>query len=232
MAFGKIRTPASNLFDGLPGDSIVIMPIRTCLATVLLLSSASTPHLVHVPRGKPITVDGKAAPGEWQDAQTVDIAVRSDWHIPVRIKHDDKNIYFLFDRVASGEQRLFPEIVIDPQNRKGEQWEKGQWWLHVSYNLCEGDGAPNVYRKAGIFQCAHKKSGWEANNPPRKDTRDIEIRVSFSKLKMSPTSAQHFGLALAVTDATGDPNQKWFFWPSTADVFKPNTWGVAVLEHR
>lgn len=57
------------------------------------------------------------------------------------------------------------------------------WWLHVSYNLCEGDGEPNVYRKAGVFQCAHQKAGWEGDNPPYKDTRAWKSESRFRSSK-------------------------------------------------
>jgi hypothetical protein len=57
-------------------------------------------------------------------------------------------------------QRLFSGIFIDPHNMKNTGWVNGQWWLHVSYNLCEGDGEPNFYTKAGVFHCAHERPGY------------------------------------------------------------------------
>lgn len=125
----------------------------------------------------------------------------------------NENLYFLFEGVRHGSRRLFPEIFIDPRNLKSTGWEKGRWWLHVSYNLCEGDGEPNVYTKAGVFQCAHQKSGWDGNNPPEAETQDVEIRVSFSKIRIMPTSEFRLGLALAVTDATGDAHEMVFLAP-------------------
>lgn len=193
--------------------------------------AASKVAVLWVPRGSSTDVSRKVAPKEWEGAQSLQIAVRHDWKVRVRLKHDDENLYFLFHGVRHGGQRLFPEIFIDPRNLKSGGWEKGQWWFHVSYNLCEGDGEPNVYSKAGVFQCAHRKSGWDANNPPELDTQDIEIRISFLKLKMTPASGLHFGLALAVTDATGDAHQKWYFWPPLAKFDSPKTWGDAALQN-
>lgn len=183
------------------------------------------PAPLRIPRGKAVNVDGKVATGEWDGAESVQIAVGPDWKIQVRFKHDNENLYFLFEGVRHGSRRLFPEIFIDPRNLKSTGWEKGRWWLHVSYNLCEGDGKPNVYTKAGVFQCAHQKSGWDGNNQPEAETQDPEIRVSFSNIRIMPTSEFRLGLALAVTDATGDAHQKCFSWPPKADIKVPRTWG-------
>lgn len=184
----------------------------------------------HIPRGRPAVPDGQVVPGEWDDAASTEIPILPDWKVRVRFKHDDQNLYFLFERVKHGKERLYPEILLDPHNLRGERWEKGQWWLHVSYNLCEGNGEPNVYNRNGVFQCAHQKEGWEANNPPNAETEAIEVRVSFSKLGIQSSSGLRLGLALAVTDATGDRSQKWFFWPPTADLRSPRSWEKVCLD--
>ena len=207
-----------------------------CISLVLLvlISLQAEPldredEILHIPAGHAVKIDGIAASGEWDDAASLPIVVRPDWLVEVRLKHDDGNVYFLFTGVRHGAERLFPEILIDPQDSRTSAWEPGQWWFHVSQNLCESNGEPNVYRRADVFLCDHEKSGWEGNNPPTSKTNDIEIRISFSKLKMRPRSDNLFGLALGVTNATGDANQKWFLWPPSATVIAPNTWGRAML---
>jgi len=137
---------------------------------------------------------------------------------------------FAFEGVKHAGERLFPEIFVDPQDRKSSRWQKGQWWLHISYNLCEGDGEPNVYEKNGVFQCAHQKEGWAGTNPPTENMQIIKVKVSFSKLGISPAPGRHLGLAFSVTNATGDERQKWFFWPFTGNANSPQTWGDAVLD--
>jgi hypothetical protein len=196
----------------------------------IIFLSVHNAHTIHIPRGRAVDVDGKVTPAEWDDAGSTQILIERDWKVRVRFKHDDEYMYFLFEDVKHGNERLFPEIVLDPHGRKGAQWEKGEWWLHVSYNLCEGDGEPNVYRKDGVFLCGHQKDGWAANSPPDKDTQAVEVRVSFSKLGIRPTPGLHFGLAFDVTNATGNETQKWFFWPPKAKVGPPKTWGEAVLD--
>jgi hypothetical protein len=193
-------------------------------------AGAMPADLICIPSGSPITVDGKASVNEWGDSKFAVLPVARNWTVRVRFKHDAKNLYFAFEGVKRGTEQLFPEILIDPQNRKSDGWEQGEWWLHVSYNLCEGNGAPNVYTKNGVFQCSHTKPGWAANNPPRPDTNVVEVRVSFAKLGLNARTGARLGIAFNVTNATGDENQRWFFWPRGARLESPKSWGVAVLE--
>jgi hypothetical protein len=133
----------------------------------------------------------------------------------------------VFEGVKHGDERLFPEILIDPRNQKTATWEKGQWWLHVSNNLCEGDGEPNVYEKNGLFQCAHAKQGWKGNNPPGAETNIVEVSVAFAKLKALLLDG--FGIAFDMTDAAGNEKQHWYFWPANAGLMSPRSWGTAVI---
>jgi len=191
---------------------------------------AAPDRVISIPRGQPVVVDGKISPKEWDDSARLEITVKPDWKIPVRFKHDDRNLYFLFDRVTNGGDRLFPELFFDPYDRKGSYWEKGRWWFHVSANLCESEGAPNVYEKNGVFQCAHEKPGWEANNPPTTETETIEIRIAFDKIGRKPSQGMRMGVAAAMTNATGNNRQVWYVWPMKATVDSPRTWGEAVLQ--
>jgi len=188
------------------------------------------PDVIRIPFGSSITVDGKVSANEWDDSKFVTLPVAKNWTVRVRFKHDVENLYFEFEGVKQGTERLFPEILIDPKNRKSEKWEPGEWWLHVSNNLCEGNGEANVYTKDGVFQCGHTKSGWAGNNPPGADTHVVEVRVSFSKLGLNAKTETRFGIAFNMTDATGDAKQRWFFWPRGARLESPKSWGGAVLE--
>ncbi len=95
---------------------------------------------------------------------------------------------------------------------------KGQWWLHVSNNLCEGNGAPNAYETKGKFQCAHRKPGWVGNNPPDKQIELIEVKISFAKLGLEYAPGMKIGLAFDVTDANGKAEQKAYSWPAGAKI--------------
>ena len=186
--------------------------------------------VIRIPSGSPIAVDGKVSANEWDDSKSIGLSVAKNWTVRVRFKRDAENLYFEFKGVKRGTERLFPEILMDPKNRKSESWEPGEWWFHVSNNLCEGNGEPNVYTKDGVFQCSHTKPGWAGNNPPGADTEVVEVRISFAKLGLNATAGTQFGIAFDMTDATGDEKQKWFFWPRGAKLESPKSWGDAVLE--
>jgi hypothetical protein len=189
----------------------------------------SVKPLIKIPLGSPTNIDGVLNPGEWRGAADVAIRVESGWTVKVLLKHDAQNLYFAFEGIEHAGKRMFPEIMLDPERRGGEKWSPGQWWLHVSNNLCEGNGEYNVYERGGAFQCAHTKPGWEANNPPRA-SEVIEIRVSFEKMDLAGASGKTIGLALDVTDATGGPDQVYRYWPESAEIAKPGSWGSATIE--
>lgn len=55
-------------------------------------------------------------------------------------------------------------------------------------------------------------------------------RASIVVLTRKPATGLRLGLAFAVTDATGDDKQEWFFWPPTAEFERPDT-GESWLLH-
>lgn len=185
---------------------------------------------IHIPSGVAIAVDGVKSGGEWDDASMTQFTVAPGWNVRVFAKHDAQNIYFDFEGVTHARSRLFPEILVDPRNTKSVEWQKGQWWLHVSNNLCEGNDALNVYEKKGKSVCTHRKPGWDGNNPPEDHTEIIEVKISFAKLGVVYSPRMKIGLAFDVTDATGKAEQKSYYWPASAKIDSPKTWGVAVLE--
>jgi hypothetical protein len=221
----------------LAGGELTILLLLTTLlhfAPIAQVASAQIRNVdqtqvISIPRGRPAFIDGKVSPKEWDDSRRLEITIGPNWKIPVRFKHDDKNMYFLFERVTNNGERLFPELFFDAHDQKDLQWKKGYWWFHVSANLCESEGAPNIYRRDGVFKCAHHKSGWDANNPPA-SSDIIEIRISFDKIGRKLADQMRIGFAAAVTNATGDEKQVWHFWPPNAAVGSPRTWRTAVLE--
>jgi hypothetical protein len=200
------------------------------ISTVPLFSGTDSHDSLRILSGSPIDTDGKIQPGEWDDAQFVEIAVAPDWVVKVGAKYGAEDLNFVFEAVKHGKKRLFPEILLDPKNLKSADWRSGIWWFHISGNLCEGNGEPNVYEKRGVFQCAHIKPGWDGNNPPMPDTDVVEVSVSFKKLGIQPERGASIGIAFDMTDATEDRKQKFFYWPSNASISSPATWGTGVFE--
>lgn len=184
---------------------------------------------VAIPSGHPIQVDGKIGLGEWNDAVVIAIHVAAGWTVQVLLKHDEANLYLAFRNLEHGSSRLYPELMLDPASLRSNSWRAGQWWLHASYNLCEGDGVFNVYRRNGAFLCSHSKPGWSANNPPLPGGI-TEFQISFAKFHLISSHDTRFGLALDVTNATGDERQIWRFWPVSAQLRVPSSWGRAVLQ--
>jgi hypothetical protein len=205
-----------------------IAPALVHESSSLLRKHAEFPS-VGIPSGHPIHVDAKISPGEWDDAAVVAIHVATGWMVQVLLKHDEANLYIAFRNLEHGSSRLYPEVMVDPAHLRSSLWRDGQWWLHASYNLCEGDGVFNVYSRNGIFVCSRSKAGWSANNPPRPGGV-TEFQVSFAKLKLASGTGTRFGLAVDVTNATGDEKQIWRFWPRTAQLADPGSWGEVALE--
>ncbi len=183
-----------------------------CLSTTggraASVPAPSSPNEIRIPRGRAIVVDGVKSAAEWDDASMTQIAVAPGWNVRVFAKHDAQFLYFDFEGVTHGGKRLVPEILLDPHKTQSPAWQKGQWWLHVSNNLCEASGAPNVYEKKGALQSARRKAGWDGNNPPDEHTELIEVRISFAKLGAELAPGMKIGLAFDVTGASGSADQK------------------------
>jgi hypothetical protein len=196
------------------------------LAAVAVVSGTWTELArLEIPPGRPITVDGVLSPGEWDDAVAVDIAVSSDWVVRVLVKHDTSNLCFAFTHLRHAGAERYPEVLLDPASARGNAWRPGQLWLHSSYNLCEGEGVFNLYRRNGVFLCAQTKSGWEANHFPLSGDGVMEIRIARGQLAPPLRAGQVFGLALDLTDT----HSSLAFWPSGAELARPSSWGGAVL---
>lgn len=188
-------------------------------------------EVVHlgVAQGRGIVIDGELAPGEWADAGVVTIEVTPNWKVPIRYKYDRENLYFAFSSLKRGAEILYPEVLIDSRSLRAESWSPGVWWFHSSNNLCEADGAHDVYRLNGVFQCSHTKLGWSANNPPS-DSGIVEFRISLLKVSLSSDTGTKFGLAFDVTNAAGNDHQSWSFWAPNAKLGAPSTWAEALLK--
>ena len=201
----------------------------------LLVHSADSPATaspteIRIPRGRAIVADGVKSASEWDDASMTQFTVAPGWNVRVFAKHDAQYIYFDFEGVTHARSRLFPEIFLDPRNTESAAWQKGQWWLHVSNNLCEGNGAPTVYEKKGKLQCGRRKVGWDGNNPPDEHAEVVEVIISFAKSGVGYSPGMKVGLAFDATDASGKADQKTYYWPAGARIDSPKTGGVAVVE--
>jgi hypothetical protein len=153
----------------------------------------------------------------------VKINVATGWIVRAHCSHDRREMTCRFDNLKKAGAERFPELMIDPQDAETSGWQKGQWWLHSSYNLCEGNGEFNVYERDGVFQCSREKPGWKANHFPLKEGEAMVIRITLAKLGLAP--GRRFGLAFDVTDT----QSHWSFWPINTTLTSPATWAQAEL---
>jgi hypothetical protein len=219
-----------TFFAGCSGVLLILCCGSSSLGRFAAVSAPTSSNEIHISRGRAILVDGVKSPAEWDDASMTQFSVGPGWNVRVFAKHDAQYLYFDFEGVTHAGGRLFPEILLDPHSTQSVAWQKGQWWLHVANNLCEGNGAPNVYETKGKSVCARRKAGWDGNNPPDEHTVLIEVKISFAKLGVAYTPGMKMGLAFDVTDGSGKADQKAYFWPAGAKIDSPKTWGIAVVE--
>lgn len=175
-------------------------------------------NVFSIPAGPTVKLDGVISAGEWDGAAKVEIRVAADWIVTALLQHDDKNLYIAFTNLRhSGEER-YPEVLLAPEKERPLIWQKGTWWLHASYNLCESNVRPDQYE-----DCAPGKPEWDATRFPLK-AGISEIAISFEKAGISPKNA--FGIALNVTDT----KHNWNFWPPAANSRSPASWQTVILE--
>jgi hypothetical protein len=157
---------------------------------------------------------------------TLNIAIHPGWNVEFRCNHDGQELTCIISQLKHGEEEQYPELLFDPRNLKSTKWQTGQWWLHSSYNLCEGNGKFNVYTRNGTFQCAKRKHGWRSNHFPLRTMDVMTIQVALSKIGLAP--GRQFGFAADVTDTKSE----WHLWPTGASLRSPATWATAELVQR
>lgn len=177
-------------------------------------------NVFSIPAGPTVNVDGVISAGEWDGAAKVEIKVADNWIVNALLQHDDNNLYIAFTNLRHAGAERYPEILLDPGNQKLLLWQRGMWWLHASYNLCESNLAPDQYG-----DCAPSKPGWDGTRFPLKGGVS-EIAISLGKAGLSAKSS--FGIALDVTDT----RDEWNFWPPAAKSNSPFSWQTAVLAGR
>lgn len=177
-------------------------------------------QFINIPLGTKPVIDGVFATNEWDDAGQADIYVQTGWTVTVFYKHSDTSMYFAFTDVKGVYGERYPDVMLDINNDKSTVWSADDWWLHASYNDCEGNGAYNIWSS-----CQPTHPGWSANNFPLTAPGIIEIEITYDKLGIAPSSGDTIGIALEVSDTY----TKYHYYPSTATIGNPSTWTNAVL---
>lgn len=180
----------------------------------------AAPDTLEIRRGAAIEVDGRAAPGEWDDAATVTVEVAPGWTSTVRYKHDGSNLLVAFANLGSGRGTfVYPEVLLDAKNDGGLVWGADDWWLHASWADCWAHGSYNDYDSCR----SEAKPPFEANNyvDQSRAPEWIELRIPMATVLLTPSS--QFRLAFVLTDTRRD----YSLWPARAQLGIPASWADA-----
>lgn len=207
------------------------MPLLPYLLSFLILPvpQAGAAKPLEIRKGTAVTVDGKLAPGEWDDAGRMELTVTDTWKITVRYKHDGANLLFAFEPVqqtpGNSAPMRYPEVLIDTGNKKTAAWEPGQWWFHTSFNDVEANGEYNLYRRDGKPLFSKLRDGWDGSNWPLPEPYVVEMTISFAKVGVKTDGNRRIGFAFHLTDTQTQSS----YWPVSAKIGSPATWGEAVI---
>jgi hypothetical protein len=197
--------------------------ILSALCTLISCgASASRGNRLDIKHGSTPVIDGILSSDEWKDAESFRICVEQGWTVEVLYKHDGSNLYIAFSNLVRNGKAIYPEILLDMTNGKTNSWNSDNWWFHVSYNDCEGNGVYSIYTFGNNGSCQKDHVDWEANNFPLNQAI-IEIKIPYAKIGLIPLKGKSVGVAFDVTDATTN----WYLWPASAKLESPSTWANA-----
>lgn len=200
--------------------------LRMTAVVLALCSCFVEASPLEIPLGSAPEVDGAFDPSEWSDATTVEFTV-NDGVIDVRVHlvHDDEQLYVAFEYVVNPDAELIiPEILIDPNNGKSQDWADDDWWFHVSAQNCDAQGEYDNYGRCGLARPAWLGRPNFAPGSASVPLDAIEIRIPFSMVGIAP--GEPFGLSLTVNAWPSDTRG---YWPDGGSIESPATWGEAVL---
>lgn len=166
--------------------------------------------------GTTVIVDGVVSLQEWNDAESIEIQTAGDKIVTVYFKHDGDNMLFAFLNNLGSANFRFPEILLDINNDKSQQWMNDDWWFHVSNTNCFNRGAHSVYN---MNTCKTVQPDWQANNFSVSLPDTVEIKIPFSFIGIDSSIAQ-IGIAFDVTNTYS----AWEFYPIGAIMNTPETW--------
>jgi hypothetical protein len=179
--------------------------------------------LIMLKSGKPIQVDGIISPNEWTDADSMLINVDTNWISTVYYKYDSSHALFAFKDLekTTGNAHVV-NLFVDKLNNKSANWTSDDLWIHASYSDCEAIG--EYYEWSNCT--AADKPDWLANNLPFRNGNDnIEMQINLSKFELNAfPDTLGFGISLGTNADTIN-----HYWPGTADIDKPSTWGHLVF---
>ncbi|WP_455393022.1 PKD domain-containing protein [[Eubacterium] cellulosolvens] len=175
--------------------------------------SAQTDSSIDITFGTTPIIDGMLSPGEWDDAEAVQILIQNGISTIVYYKHDSNNLYFGFDTITD----YYAEIYFDTSHDGGLRPRTDDLLLHASAALYEQQGTGY-----GWGDSNYEITGWNASTMYKGDGQ-IEYSISFLKIGITAETSSSIGIAFSVSDS---PTYRYlYYWPSDANQNNPNTWG-------
>ena len=163
-----------------------------------------------------IRVDGLIEEREWVTPDTTMVLLPDGRNIMVLRQRGPESLDFAFLGLGgNAPQPIYPEILLDVSGRFPSQFGRDSWWFRIAPSLCMASGSTED------LACGVQLSGFEASAPPRERQDNLEVRISFSLLEFSPTSAPDVAFALRFADPVGLLAATW---PLQAELNRPDTW--------
>lgn len=163
-------------------------------------------------------IDGEVATEEWENAVEVKFFGVTDPQVKAKIKYDNENLYIVcLNLTDSTNTRRNAEILIHT-NPENTAWNENSYWFHASYSNCSAIGEYYNWE-----DCTMNPPDWQANTFPFINDNDhIEFRISFKKLEITPATNTKLRIAFKLSD----PLEQQFYWPESAIISDPSTWGT------
>jgi hypothetical protein len=188
-------------------------------ALALVALQVNAQEMITPPYCHPVQ-DGVISPGEYSIATPLDITIQTNRRVKVLMGYDETAFYFAFYNNLESSNVIYPEVLIDVENEKGNTWDNNDWWFHVGAEDCFYTG------QYGIFNnCQLNPPDWAAvpNIIVGNETTDtVEIKIPFSKIAYTPHIPDTLGIAFVATNNSNIHK----FWPTTADTVSPSTWAT------
>lgn len=163
-------------------------------------------------------IDGVIAADEWADATEVNIIGKVNLQVSVLVKYDTENLFIAFSNLTdSNNIRRNTEILLHT-NPENATWDENAYWFHASYSNCAAIGEYYNWE-----DCTMNPPDWKANTFPFKNDNDnIEFKISFKKLQITPSANATLRIAFKLSD----PLEQHQYWPSGAEISNPSSWGI------
>jgi len=195
------------------------MKIIIC-SLAIILSIICEAQYFEIPYGTTPAIDGVLSETEWDDAECAIINVQANWPVTVYYKHNDSALFFCYSGLVGMFGQRYPDVMLDINNDKSADWMPDDWWLHASYNDCEGNGIYNDWTS-----CIPSHPGWTANNFPLSEPGIVEMGISYSKIGLSFMCEDTLGISFEVSDTYTD----YHYYPVNATIGNPSTWANGIL---